>query len=748
MLALVGLSVLACAQGRDPQHSAPPYSAEIRRTAYGIPHIVAHDWGSLGFASAWTMAEDNVCLLAEIFLTVSAQRSRWLGASPENRASDFYHQLLSEDAPEQEPGLAPEMAEFIAGATAGYSQYLHSVGIHALPDPRCRGAAWVRPIEPRTWLRLHRRNQFERALSPLMVAAQPPNSTGRSSWIPPEPDLAALGEHGSNAIALGSDATADGKALFLGNPHQPWSDSYRFYMKHLTLPGELDVIGASPIDRPFAGVGHTCCLAWNGTVSRATRHSFYRLKLVQGDPTSYWFDGEIRSMVPRRVSIEVAGPDGKPAVESHVFWQTHFGPVVVSDALGMHWTDEVAWALRHVDSGWRSTNEIFELARARSVREAKQILDRNQGWPVNIVLADHLGEVLFADPGSAAYLEDEQLDACSVAGPPRALDGSRSECEWRSAPDAAAPGTFPPRRLPFLFRRDWVANSNDSYWLTQPAAPLEGYPRSLGEEQSERTLRTRIGIRMIEERLAPREGRTPGMTLEELQSLVFDNRDLGGELLADELVRLCRAHPDAALDDGTRVDLRAACKTLARWNRRADLESRGAHLFREFLAEVHDPWREPFDPTRPVETPRGLATQNPDVLRALGRAVVRLRDAGVALDARLGDVQYVTRAGRRIPIHGGPGRLGIFNAINTKLGPGGYTDVESGSSFIMAVRFADGGPTSRALITYSQSANPESPHHFDQTELFSRKGWVEMRWREQDVLADPELHSYRVSGPR
>jgi acyl-homoserine-lactone acylase len=275
-----------------------------------------------------------------------------------------------------------------------------------------------------------------------------------------------------------------------------------------------------------------------------------------------------------------------------------------------------------------------------------------------------------------------------------------------------------------------------------------GIPHTVAHDRSERTLRTRIGIRMLEERLAPRDGSAAGMTLEELQSLAFENRDLGGELLADELVRACRAQPHAALDDGTRVDLRPACEVLARWDRRADLESRGAHLFREFLAEVRAPWREPFDPARPVETPRGLATDNPDVLRALARALIRLRDAGVALDARLGDVQHVTRAGRRIPIHGGPGRLGIFNAINTKLGPGGYTEIESGSSFIMAVRFAEGGPTSRALITYSQSANPESPHHSDQTELFSRKGWVEMRWREQDVLADPQLRSYRVSGPR
>jgi acyl-homoserine-lactone acylase len=738
-------TALACAPA-SLEPGPGGYSAEIRRTSYGVPHIRANDWASLGFGSGYAIAEDNVCLLADIFVTASAQRTRWFGAEPANVASDLYHQLLIERGQAAEPGLDPRVDRFIEGATAGYNQYLRDTGTDALRDPTCRGAAWVQPIDVPTWRGLHRRSQFERALSPLMVAAHPPGQA--AALAPPEPDLELLQALGSNAIGLGSEATADGKALFLGNPHQPWEDSYRFYMKHLTIPGELDIIGASPVDRPFAGVGHGCCLAWNGTVSRATRHSFYRLQLAPGRPTAYVFDGEVREMNPREVTIQVPGPDGSPVEQRHRFWQTHLGPVVVSEQLGMRWTDSVAWALRHVSAGWRTSNEMLELAGARSVREAKSILDRHQGWPVNFIAADHTGEVLYADPGAAAHLEDAQLDACSVEGPRGALDGSRSACEWGSAADAAAPGIFPPRRLPFLFRRDWVANSNDSYWLTQPAAPLEGYPRSLGNERTSRSLRTRSGIVMLRERLSGSDGRAPGLTLPQLWELALANRDLAGELLRDELVAQCSAQPQVALADATRVDLRPACEVPAGWDLHANLDSRGAHLFREFLREGGARWREPFDHTRPVDTPTGLAADDPEVLRALGRAVLKLRDASVALDARLADVQSVTRAGRRIPIHGGPGRLGIFNAIRSPLEAGGYSDVKAGSSFVMAVRFGDDGPSSRAIVTYSQSADPSSPHHTDQIELFSRKGWVEMRWREADILSDPELRSYRVNGPR
>ena len=37
----------------------PGYSANITRTTYGIPHIVADDWGSLGFGQGYAFAQDR-----------------------------------------------------------------------------------------------------------------------------------------------------------------------------------------------------------------------------------------------------------------------------------------------------------------------------------------------------------------------------------------------------------------------------------------------------------------------------------------------------------------------------------------------------------------------------------------------------------------------------------------------------------------------------------------------------------------
>ena len=68
------------------------------------------------------------------------------------------------------------------------------------------------------------------------------------------------------------------------------------------------------------------------------------------------------------------------------------------------------------------------------------------------------------------------------------------------------------------------------------------------------------------------------------------------------------------------------------------------------------------------------------------------------------------RGDERIPIHGGPGTAGVFNAINVgNPGEGGITNVPHGSSFVQAVQFVAGAcPVEpRTILTYSQSTNAD-----------------------------------------
>ncbi|WP_319637703.1 MULTISPECIES: penicillin acylase family protein [Streptomyces] len=151
------------------------------------------------------------------------------------------------------------------------------------------------------------------------------------------------------------------------------------------------------------------------------------------------------------------------------------------------------------------------------------------------------------------------------------------------------------------------------------------------------------------------------------------------------------------------------------------------------------PWRVPFDPNDPVHTPNSLDSGSSAVRDAFGRAVLALRNTGIPLNAPLSDIQKVTRNDEQIPIHGSPGELGVLNVIT----PGqvdGKLDIVFGSSFIQQVRFtADGPPQALSVLTYSQSANPNSPHYVDQTKVFSAGQWVTERFTEEQIAASPAL---------
>jgi acyl-homoserine-lactone acylase len=243
------------------------------------------------------------------------------------------------------------------------------------------------------------------------------------------------------------------------------------------------------------------------------------------------------------------------------------------------------------------------------------------------IAADSRGEAYYADIGAVPNVSNAKASACNTAlgtqtlsllGVP-ILDGSRAACEWDNDPDAAAPGIFGPSHLPSLFRDDYVTNSNDSYWLSNPAHPLEGFARIIGDERTARSLRTRLGLKMA-------AGRK--FSLKALADTVFDDRQYGGELLAGELAAYCRANPTLNGSSGP-VDVSAACPVLERWGRTDTLDDPGAVLFRRWATRalasvggaVANPtvFRVPFDPADPVNTPRGLNTDKPQVGQAPGR---------------------------------------------------------------------------------------------------------------------------------
>lgn len=803
MAAVAVISTMTAAG--SPGTTAAPAAAQgpdkptIRYTEYGIPHIIASNWEGLGTGYGYAAAKDNICTLADTYLMVDAQRSRYLGpdgrASPgeqqnttTNLNSDLYFQrindnhvverLLDKPAPE---GPEPEVKEAIRGYVQGYNRYLAETGVNNITDPACRGAAWVRPI---TELDVYRHAHAEiimgsadalldgevNAVPPGASAAAPPASTPARTAEKIRDAMAASRQQsmGSNALAVGSQGVAGGAgSIMLANPHFPWQGKNRMWQSQLTIPGKVNVSGGSLLGFPAVNIGHNDDVAWSHTIATVAPFGLFDVQVDPLHPTNYLVDGAWQPMTSQQVAVDVLNKDGSLGKITRTLWSTRYGPITSSmQGVALPWVVS-AHAVRDVNmDNLRALNTWFHLDQATDVHDVVNTLETTEGVPFfNTIASDRKGNALYADIQATPNITDEHAQSCLTATgqllfnqalrlpnvPPVSIfDGKRSACDWPDDPNAVAPGLLDPHKQPRLIRSDFAGNANDSAWLANPEQPLS-FPRVMGDTAQPRSLRTQELILTAQNRINGTDdlpGR--GFTPENMRQLLFADNSRAADLALDATVTMCRSQPfGLILVDGNLVNVSEACPILAAWkDHNYGADSRGSVLFENYWANLLAgqaneklPWRVPFDPKDPVHTPNSLDPGSSAVRDAFGRAVLAMRRAGFPLNAPLSDVQRITRGAEQIPIHGGISELGVLNVVT----PGqvdGKLDITFGSSFIQQVRFtADGPPQAASVLTYSQSANPNSPHYADQTKLFSAGQWVTERYTEDQIAASPVLET-------
>ncbi len=784
------ISLLACALaatvtacgggGATPDPPPDTHGAEITRTAFGVPHIKAGDESGLGYGIGYAYAQDNLCLLAEFLVTVNGERSKHFGdkGRPDpngegagNLASDVYYKHLNSPAKVQASWdrQPAEVRLLTQGYVRGFNRYLREALRSGSVTESCRGQSWLREITELDLMRLTRRFAVEASgarFIDAIHAAQPPAEAGGASAKAARvvlPDLKRMRRSkGSNGVALGKDATVSGAGLLLANPHFPWRGGFRFYQMHLTIPGKVDVFGGALPGFPGINIGFNPHLAWTHTVDASAHFTLFALRLDPADPTRYLVDGKSKAMARDDIQVEVADGKGGTRMVTHPLYLSEHGPLLALPGT-LDWTGTTAYALADANAeNDRMAQQWWTLGKATSLNEFKAALEHVMGTPwVNTVATDAGGRTYFANVTPVPNVPQEKQAAC-VAEPylplveqgVTVLDGGVSSCSWDIDPDAPQKGIFSAARLPHLERRDFVQNSNDSAWLTNPAQPLTGFARVVGASGTEQGGRTRIGLSQIADRLAGADGR-PGRRFDaaSLQQIALSNQALHALTLLPDLRRACGGGGTVKLSDA-QVDLAKGCAVLAVWDGTANLESVGWPLFQAWQqalaaqGNIDDCWAVPFSEADPVHTPRGLRIGDTAIRSrvrlALGEAMHALTAQGIDYTLPWGQLQVAAFDDRRIPVHGGNGD-GIYNAIESTLSPDtGQFEVDFGASLLLTVSFDGGKPRAEGFLSYSQSTSPASPHFSDQTLRFSAKQWIRYPFTPEEIAADPVRRTIRI----
>jgi acyl-homoserine-lactone acylase len=775
---LAALAVIAAGMCL-PASAIASYSVSLTRTTGGVANISGENFADLGFGVGYAQAQDGICLLAETFLTVDGERSAFLG--PEgvfinqaegglqftNLNSDIYWTSIKDDHTIQKllrlpypQGPSTEGLEVVRGYAAGYDAYLkHIGGASGVTNPACKGAAWVRPIRPiEVWRRIYQVDDLagNSALGPYAEAnpayGPPAESAERQSVRTASigsiltgklPSVGHGNLMGSNGLAVGSEDATNGGGVVLANPHFPWHGAERFWEMNVEVPGKYHAIGAGIWGLPGINIGHNQDVAWTHTVATNTTVIFWYLP--PDGAGKYRYKGKAVAMKKHTVTVE-ALEHGELVPRTGTLYYSHYGPVIWESGLALAVDDANANNLRGVNQ-WLA---ISKAENASQVIESERAI---QGVPwVNTIGADEQGDAFYSEIAVASSLTKSYLDSeCDLE---RGSDSGpflgNGSCELPESPGAIVPGIVAGSDEPSLIRKDYVENSNNSFWLANANSPLTGFSPALGGEEENPGMRAQTAIDMVAQRMGtytsgvPTDGLspTPGFTAETMQDSWTKFRSLPAERALPGLREICdnAVSEDGGVIDG--VDIGEACPVLDAYGATATLEDKGGWLFQEWFERAPngqaDFWVHPWTVSEPVYTPNTLNTSLQASKEALATAVSSMQARGIPLDASIGEVQRAPQAGAA-PLPGCLEGDGCYAAIGSSFPTptSKQAEVTGGTSIVMFTELQAGHePVAKALLAYSQSEDPTSPYYEDQTQRFSKNEWITLPWTPASVAED------------
>jgi len=667
---------------------------EIRRTSYGVPHILAEDLGAMAYGLAWAHMEDYGRLVVERLTMARGERSLHEGA--EFQEGDFWWRRRYEQAVEAYLKLSPDARDIFEGYAAAVNRYieLHPEEVQPWAKPHFTGidvaSHWVDETLDGAIRRFESSQEARRAAR----------------------DSADASGDGSNAWAIGPSRTASGKAILIRNPHLSWGASRysAYYEAHVAVPGVIDFYGDFRVGYPmYFNGGFNEHLGWATTNNSPDVEEFYALTVCPDDPEAYLLDGRTVPIRKTVVSIDVK-EEGRVHTLSREFLETEIGPVVERTA-------DTLYIVRSADWGeYRRTEQFLRMMQASNLEDWKEAMRLRAMKESSFTYADADGNIFYV--WNAAIPELPHPSGRDTV----AFPVSSTDQVWHDlVPFDSLPQILNPPS-------GYLHNENDSFHYANLETPIETPAIPAAWPAPQLRLRSQLAIDLLRG--------AHDVTLQEAIALKHSPRMLLAERVADDLIAAVRA-------TGPTGETADALALLEAWDRTAAATSRGGVLFETWVdlyEERGGDYAVPWTPDSPMDTPAGL---DDPVLAAESFAdAVRLTDERYgSFDVAWGDVHRVRWGGVDEPVSGCPASLGCFRHLAFESTEDGLMKAYSGDAWILAVEF-DSPPTAFSVLVFGETGNEASPHYDDQVTLFTHETLKPVRFTEEQI-ADDLVRRYR-----
>jgi len=648
----------------------------IKWDTYGVPHIKAQSKENLFFAQGWALMHNHANKVLELYGKSRGKGSEYWG-----------EKYLKND---------------ILVHTLGFERLAVDWDLQQDPEMRLIYSNFVDGINAYLQNNLDQIDEKNKAVLP--ISTKDVNMHGMfvvfTRFIGGD-DLGLIQrwpDMGSNTYAIGPERSASGNTMLVQNPHLPWYNEFLFTEYHFNLKGR-NMYGANIIGMPGIAIGFNESLGWSHTDNTIDNSDTYELQLIED---GYELDGKKKDFTIFTKTLKIKQKDGSLKEKEITILNTLHGPVVkkMDDkvlAIRLAGTDRANMFLQW----WRMLN-------SKNFKEFESALEMAQIPFWNVMYADKYGDIFYLFNGLVPIRKQDTWEYWN-----RIIPDGKSEDIWTEY--------HPYKDLPKLKNPDsgWLQNANDPPWTS--TIPIELYPKDYPGYMAPKRMdfRPQRSARMIIE--------DNSITFDELVDFKLSTRVEFADRILDDLFKAIDVFGSKKAKEGKAV--------LERWDRNAEVDSKGMVLFftwaSKFSVSNNSTYTTDWDINNPINTPDGLA--DPKRAAMLFEDTVKeIEKKFGKLDVPWGEYYRINYNGVNLPANGTDGRLGVFRVAWPARSDKKNMYVGGGDSWVAVIEFGK-KIRAKALLSYGNSTEKDSPYNGDQLVLFSKKELRDVWLYEEDI---------------
>ena len=646
--------------------ATPQYSATITRDIFGVPHVHGATDADAAFGLAYAQADDDI---TNILSTIDLARAgSGLKNGRDGAIADYLIKALEirELVEERyEEDLSSEVKAVLEGFVAGLNYWM-SLNL----DRNIKDYYPVNKVDLVSSFAIQ--NLFfagiDSAIKELMNAPKEVSEAeldkgGESRTVA---SLVA----GSNAFALNSNKTSDGKTRLVINSHQPLDGPVAWYEAHISSDEGWNMMGGLFPGAPFVFVGFNESLGWGMTVNGPDLTDAFKLTINPENKNQYLLDGKWENFDIKNIKLPVKllGP---------ISWTFNREAKFSEHGLVLE-TESGSYALKFAGmKEIRQPDQWFRMNKAQNKDQWLEAMKMRAIISFNAVYADKEDNIMLLH-NTAGPIRNEAYDW------KQPVDGTNSTLIWNEI--------TPFDEIPLLINPNsgWIVSANqDPFRASSVKDNLKrsDFSKTLGIE----TKMTNRAYRVIE--IFDNDKK---FTEQDLLDAKFDN-EYSKESRSIKYLQnvLAQEYEDQEFQEAQAV--------LNAWDLKTDNNNRSAALGVCILSEE---WRAFMN-----------RIDAPSSKEMFKKCIDELNDAFGRVDPLWSEVNMLIRGDLSLPIQGGPDTL---RAVYGRPQDDGILKAVAGDGLVVSLSWdSDGNQESQSIHQYGSATQDSSSKHYDdQVQLF------------------------------